>query len=71
MIIKGLRVMANFKCEHCGTIVREEDILSKTYVDMVEYWGADVPCVTTEYICPVCSEADCFDLTSPVAEENT
>ena len=39
-----------FKCWECDAVLNEPDI--KEFTDMVEYWGAIVPMVTSSVYCP-------------------
>ena len=56
-----------FKCWECDAVFNEPDI--KEFTDMVEYWGAMVPMVTSEVYCPECGSEDFEELIEIEEEE--
>ena len=45
-------------CEDCGEIFYENEIITKTYYDTVEFWGEKTSMPYTTYHCPYCNSEE-------------
>lgn len=45
-----------YRCLNCEAVFEEPEV--KEFTEMVEYWGAMVPMVTSEVYCPKCGDEE-------------